>query len=143
MINLFEKFEERLFAIKNAVFARILTQFEAYHEILREGHLIFTQSAELEAAERLAGELHAMHAEQTKYAKLLELGLVGSVVTNAVLLLAALGLLLWILKDTSVDAPYLENRFRIKLLECTFYYHFNPKNAIRIYDFGGLSIRPS
>jgi hypothetical protein len=47
------------------------------------------KSAELEAADQLAKELHAMHAEQTKYAKLLELGLIGSVLVNAFLIFLA------------------------------------------------------
>ena len=45
MINFFAKFDVRFFAIKNDVFARILIQFEAYHEILREINFIFTQAS--------------------------------------------------------------------------------------------------
>ena len=33
------------------------------------------------------------------------------------------------------------NRFKVKLLECNFFYHFNPKNAIGNYDFGNLNTR--
>jgi hypothetical protein len=62
------------------------------------------KTEELEVEREMAKELRAMHTEQKKYAKQLEYGLAGAVVTNAVLLVSVAALLAWMLKDTMIDS---------------------------------------